>query len=478
MSSAAHAQTASLHAATGSGIVPAAVLTTTLLLPIALYIGNVAPLGRLLYPTCNVALAGYLFARRSPWYTGHCLLVFCFVSLARRLIDAQAGWDPANPVLLTPYLCCAFTAISFVSYWYRPQPRYIGPVLVILCCIAYGLLLAIVHERTVAGLADLLKWSVGPLFAVHVLANREQLPQVRRILEAGLVYAGAAIAGYGIYQYISPPSWDVDWVNGVLDLGMTSVGQPEPFSLRVFSTLNSPGSLGAILSAAIIVAGKRSLPIAIPTISLMVVALALCQYRAIWAATVLAVLMIVVSRPSVLNPANILAVLAMGAALSSTALIPAMREAVLQRASSLAALEGDESLEDRLTQYRGLAHDEGLIAGVGLGRNGAVRQLDGLPPVVIDSGLIDIWESMGVVLGTVFLGAIGCLLARLFTDRSMQPYDIAFDRAIAVATFAQLPMGSVHIGELGFCGWLFLALGIAGLTPAAATKYQSVVIST
>ena len=478
MSSAAHAQTASLNDTIGSGAVSVAVLTAALLLPIALYIGNVAPLGRLLYPTCNVALAGYLFARRSPWYTGHCLLVFCFVSLARRLIDAQAGWDPANPVLLTPYLCCAFTAISFVSYWYRPQPRFIGPVLVILCCIAYGLLLAIVHERTVAGLADLLKWSVGPLFAVHVLANREQLPQVRRILEAGLVYAGAAIAGYGIYQYISPPSWDVDWVNGVLDLGMTSVGQPEPFSLRVFSTLNSPGSLGAILSTAIIVAGKRSLPIAIPTISLMVVALALCQYRAIWAATVLAVLMIVVSRPSVLNPANILAVLAMGAALSSTALIPAMREAVLQRASSLTALQGDESLEDRLTQYRGLAHDEGLIAGVGLGRNGAVRQLDGLPPVVIDSGLIDIWESMGVVLGTVFLGAIGCLLAPLFIGRSMQPYDIAFDRAIAVATFAQLPMGSVHIGELGFCGWLFLALGIAGLTPAAATKYQSVVSST
>jgi hypothetical protein len=478
MTSAAHAQTVNSDAATGSLSAPVAVVAISLVLPIALYLGNVAPVGRLLYPACNVALAGYLFARRSPWYTGHCLLVFCFVSLARRLIDSQAGWDPANPVLLTPYLCCAFTAISFVSYWYRSQPRYIGPVLVILCCTLYGLALAIVHERTVAGLADLLKWSVGPLFAVHVLANRDQLPHVRRILEAGLVYAGTAIAAYGIYQYISPPPWDVEWVNGVLDLGMTSVGLPEPFSLRVFSTLNSPGSLGAILSAGIIVAGKRSLPIAIPTISLMVVGLALCQYRAIWAATALAVLMIVVSRPTVLKPANILAVLAVGAALSSTALIPAMREALVQRASSLTALEGDESLEDRLTQYRRLAHDEELVVGVGLGQNGTVRKLDGLPPVVIDSGLIDIWQSMGVVLGTLFLAAILTLIVPLFTEESKQPYHLAFDRAITVATFAQLPMGSVHIGELGFCGWLFLALGIAGLTPAAAIKYPSVVSST
>lgn len=478
MTLAAHAQTVRSDAATGALIAPTAVVTISLLLPLVLYVGNVAPVGRLLYPACNVALAGYLFARRSPWYAGHCLLVFCFVSLARRLIDSQAGWDPANPVLLTPYLCCAFAAVSFVSYWYRSHPRYIGPVLVILGCTLYALVLAIVHERTVAGFADLLKWSVGPLFAVHILAHRDQLAQVRRILEAGLVCAGTAIAAYGIYQYISPPSWDVDWVTGVQDLGMTSVGQPEPYSLRVFSTLNSPGSLGAILSAAIIVAGKRSLPVAIPTISLMVVGLALCQYRAIWAATLLGVLMIVAARPKVLKPANILAVLAVSATLSSTALIPAMREALVQRASSLTALEGDESLEDRLTQYRRLAHDEELVVGVGLGQNGTVRKLDGLPPVVIDSGLIDIWQSMGVILGTVFLAAILTLVVPLFTERSTQPYHLAFDRAITVATFAQLPMGSVHIGELGFCGWLFLALGIAGLAPAAAIKHPAVVSST
>jgi len=97
---------------------------------------------------------------------------------------------------------------------------------------------------------------------------------------------------------------------------------------------------------------------------------------------------------------------------------------------------------------------------------------------VIDSGLIDIWQSMGVVLGTLFLAAILTLVASLFTERSKQPCHLAFDRAITVATFAQLPMGSVHIGELGFCGWLFLALGLAGLTPASTIKYPSMVSST
>jgi hypothetical protein len=263
-----------------------------------------------------------------------------------------------------------------------------------------------------------------------------------------------------------------------LDLGMTSVGQPEPYALRVFSTMNSPGSLGAIMSAGIVVASKRRLPVAIPAVSLMVVALALCQYRAIWAASALAVALIVIARPAVLNPANLLAVLAVGAALCSTALLPAMREAVQQRAASLTALQGDESLEDRLNQYRGLAHDDELIAGLGFGQNGAVRKLDGLPPVVIDSGLIEIWRSMGVIAGTLFLCAIVWLCAMLFIERSTDEYHVSFDRAIAVATFAQLPMGSVHIGELGFCAWLFLGLGIAGLAPMAAIKYPSMVNST
>src|SRR5262245_39304750 len=92
------------------------VILAALVLPILSYVANLAAYERLLYPASNLALAIYLFARRSPWYTGHTVLIFCFVSLVRRLVDAQAGWDAQNPILLTPYLCGMVAGIEFLNY--------------------------------------------------------------------------------------------------------------------------------------------------------------------------------------------------------------------------------------------------------------------------------------------------------------------------------------------------------------------------
>ena len=170
----------------GEGI---AVLLVVLVLPVGLYLGGVAPQARLLYPVLNLIVAAYLYERRSPWYAAHCLLIFCCVSLVRRLIDSQAGFDPSNPVLLTPYLCCLLTAGAFIEYWSRRQPRGLAPFLVLFACIAYGTALAMLDGRIRSSLVDVLKWSVGPLFAVYLLQNRDRIvrntPRLRALRDRG-----------------------------------------------------------------------------------------------------------------------------------------------------------------------------------------------------------------------------------------------------------------------------------------------------
>ena len=101
---------------------PMAVIACVLVLPLALYAAGLGAVGRVAYPLLNLMLAGSLSMRRSPWFAAHCLLVFCCVSLVRRLVDEQAGFDPANPVLLTPYLCCAWSALRCLEYWAQPAP--------------------------------------------------------------------------------------------------------------------------------------------------------------------------------------------------------------------------------------------------------------------------------------------------------------------------------------------------------------------
>jgi len=45
-------------------------------------------------------------------------------------------------------------------------------------------------------------------------------------------------------------------------------------------------------------------------------------------------------------------------------------------------------------------------------------------------------------------------------------HDVDFDRALVVATFVQLPMGSVQVGEIGFCAWMYIGFGLATLAAA------------
>jgi hypothetical protein len=438
-----------------------AVIVTVLVAPIALYVGDFARYGRLLYPATNFALAGVLFAKRSPWYPAHCVLVFCFVSLVRRLVDEQAGWDASNPVLLTPYLCASLAGLSFVGYWARRQPRHLGPFLVLALCVAWGTALAILHERFFGALVDALKWSVGPLFAVYLLGNRDRLAQVREVVEPCLIWAGAAMAVYGIAQFIDPPIWDANWMRNVEELGLTSIGQPEPFEVRVFSTMNSPGSLGAVLLAATVIALKRGALTTALAVPLMIVGLALCQYRQMWAATVFAVALVLISSRSAIPQRNLLVLLAAVCVLLSSAAAPRIREAITQRATTLATLKQDESLESRLDQYAAFARLDNLIEGEGLAINGASRRLDKQEPVAFDGGLIEVWRSMGIIMGTVFLATLITLVASLFVGSPVLVNAPLFDRAIALATFAQIPMGAVHVGELGFWAWMFLGMGLA-----------------
>jgi hypothetical protein len=443
-------------------------VAVVLLLPILLYLVNLAPYERLLYPASNLAVALYLFSRRSPWYAGHLILIFCFVSLVRRLVDAQAGWDAQSPVLLTPYVCGSLAAIDFLNYWLRRQPRNIGPFLLILLAIAYGVVLAMAHGRVLAALVDLLKWGLGPTFAVYILAQGSGQAKIRTVVENCLVWAGTAMAIYGICQFIQPTSWDSLWAYSVIDSGMESLGHPSPFEMRAFSTMNSPGSFGAIMCCGIILALKRRIAIALPAATLMAIGLAIAQYRAVWAATAIGIALIIFARPGALRPSNLLAAGVVVLALCSSTLVPGVRQAIIQRAATLNNISTDVSFEDRLSQYQRLSSDGELLIGNGLGLNGSARKMDDLPRLVIDGGLIEILRSLGTIVGAAYLLAIGILVVRMFRRNPAVAHDVDFDRALVVATFVQLPMGSVQVGEIGFCAWMYIGFALAALSSVPA----------
>ena len=179
-----------------------------LLLPVAFFLVGLGPLNRMLYPGSAIVAAAYLYAKRSPWYVGFCIWLFFATPLVRRLTDFQAGWDPNDPVQLAPYLACLLATLSFLPAALRGRNGFMAPFVTILACVAYGLVLAIVEGRVLSGLLDALRWSVGPLFAVHLLCHARMQPSLHRVVVASFLTALPLMALYGVAQSVAPTGWE------------------------------------------------------------------------------------------------------------------------------------------------------------------------------------------------------------------------------------------------------------------------------
>jgi hypothetical protein len=439
-------------------------LAVAVLLPVALFLAGLGPLNRALYPATAFAAAAYLYVKRSPWYVGLCIWLFCATPLVRRLTDFQAGWDPTNPVLLAPYLACLLAALSFLPYALRDRPTFVAPFVAMLACVGYGLTLAVVEGRTASGLVDALRWSAGPLCAVHLLRHADRQPALHRVVVTSFLVALPPMAVYGVVQFMTPAAWDRAWMSDVVSLGLVSIGQPAPFEVRVFGTMNSPASFAAVLTVGLIASLGRPLGWALPALLVMGLALGLTQYRAGWGGTLIGVACLALAGSAKeklrVALASVLLVLSTGL----LAAVPEVNRTIAERFDTLTRLSSDESGEERLQEYgRFFSQTEGLILGQGLAVSGATRRLDGQAVAVIDGGLTEPFLALGVFGGTIFLAGVAGAFGATFSWGSRACGHMPLYRAIAVANLVQLPFGRVLIGEHGFGMWLFIGLALAAI---------------
>lgn len=439
--------------------------SVALFLPIVLCSAHLASVARIAYPASAFLLAGYLHHKRSPWYAGFVIWLFCAAPLIRRLVDEQAGFDASSPVLLAPYVACAFAGLALIDFIGRRPIVEARPFLSVILCIGYGLILAFANGRFLSGLVDAMKWSAGPLFALYMLSSSDRAQTLHRTVCLALLIALPLMSIYGVAQYFAPAKWDADWVSNIqlVDPGLVSMGNPLPYELRVFSTMNSPGSFAALVSVGILVALQRRAVLSLPLVAVMALALLLTQYRAVWGGTMLGILCLAFAGSAGLRLRIVVSFLAVLLLMTSSALVPQLRQAIAQRVDTITHLQSDRSGEDRMHQYdEFLSDDSGdMLVGAGLAIDGASRLLDGKTTAVIDSGIILVFTALGIAIGTVLLLALASSVAISFSRYAGHSPSIVGYRAVAIASFCQLPFGAVFVGESGFCVWLFLGLAAA-----------------
>jgi hypothetical protein len=94
--------------------------------------------------------------------------------------------------------------------------------------------------------------------------------------------------------------------------------------------------------------------------------------------------------------------------------------------------------------------------------------MDGQEATVIDSGIVHVYTSLGIIGGTVFFLSFGLLVAQTFRATGMPHMHLY--RAVAVGTFLQLPFGSVHVGETGFGAWICVGLALTSTVASPAAE--------
>jgi hypothetical protein len=411
------------------------------------------------FPAAIALLAAVLAARKPARYLQLLIWTFLLAPGLRHYVEWHLGYSQSDPIMLAPYLAVLAATPTVVLHLLTLR-RYAVPGLILVGLVTFGIGLTLatgdLHNALVTGL----RWLSPVWVAFYILAHARQLPAMRTAVLAAFAVAVPVAAIYGIVQFTIVEPWDAAFMRAAPYSEVASFGYPWPFGVRVFGTMNSPGSLAAMLATGILLLLPRARRFAWIGILAGFMTLFLTTQRAAEGGFVIGTLVAaLVTRERRLRRGLGRMAVALIIAGGVLLLIPETGAKLERTFNSVANIEHDDSAQERSAQYANflpMLATEMLGRGIGWADNPVYQNGE---PASLDSGFIDTMVALGVPGGLLFLVTIGALTARglRIAGRSGDP-GAAMEAAAAVFGLAQLPMGSQHTGEHGV--FLFLALGL------------------
>jgi len=414
---------------------------------------------RTIFPWLAAILGVALFLRARDVYVDFVLWCWFLSPFLRRVMDYQAGWKDPSIVVLTPYMVALIAPLCGLKSLTNKPLNSILPFVVALCAIAYGTSMGILFQPATAMVASLIGWATPVLFAWWY-ASSESRDQdlVEHSTERTFMYGLLVMGAYGFYQFIHVPAWDANWL---VQLGsaaeVASMGTPEPYQLRVFSTLNSAGVLALIASAGLLlISTKKSWLAAVATV-FGLGCLILPQGRSAWLCFAVGLLLLLFKAGK--RAIRTLAIGGIAAVIFCPFLLRGPGgEAIQSRFSSVGSLKTDESANER---ERGFSDAIDLLvehpAGLGIGVREDLIANDGSYSLH-DNGFVEALLTLGVGGGGAYLAGLGVLAFGWVAAKEIGANVHMLGGVIALALLSQVPFGSVFLGPAGFFLWLFAAI--------------------
>jgi putative inorganic carbon (hco3(-)) transporter len=437
-------------------------------------VGLILPSG-LVQTTITLAVivpAVALALAESPALVSYVVGVWAFAPGLRRYLDYQTGsFQAVSLISALPLLVSLTFLIAIAKRPIVQASRVYGSLLVFSVILLSSFVYGIIHNGS-AALYDFLSYLAPLLSVLYFAARRPSESQCDAIIRQ-VVMVGIVVSFYGWYQYIFMDPWDKLWMTH--SGGMPSIGEPRPFEVRVFSTLNSPGSLSSFLCLTVVLSildrRWRGL-LGLPGTLMLVSCFGLTMVRSEWFVGGLMILAYIIATPSKARVRFLIRILAFVAVVG--ALVPFIpgSSKIVQRVMTINALGSDHSLRARAAFSAGIASQVAVKPfGLGLGSTGVGTRLStgngNLGELAIfDNGYLSLVFTFGVIgAGAIVIIIIGFAIMSLTSAGHLGSAGrfARLGHASMIGGLGLLPFSNCFTGIIGLCVWLPVGMWVGCL---------------
>lgn len=417
---------------------------------------------RLLFPVISFLLGLFLFKRYPIHYVGFAWSVWIFTPFLARIADFQSAWDPQRTMLVTPFLVCAISGATLFKNIGRAVHTGAISFALVLMGLAYGTLIGLSVTSPVNVVRALMDWLVPVMFGFHFFWNWRDYPKysiaIRKTFTVGVLITGV----YGIFQYMIAPEWDCQWL---IDSGMTaSMGKPEPFGIRVWSTMHSAASFGSFLMAGLLLLLSDRSALKLPATIAGYLSFLLSLVRSSWGGWIIGFVSIILSVSPKVRTRLISFVLIAGMCIVPLSLMEPFSDTISGRISSISNLDEDTSFNVRTEDGAGfILKALSNPLGQGLGNVWMINSEGKLSQIITDSGIADIFFTLGW-LGSIpyILGISMMMIKAMNSPNATQDTFINASRSISLSLLLQVIFANALLGVGGMLIWTFLGISLAG----------------
>jgi hypothetical protein len=423
----------------------------------------------LAFPVLSIAVGFWLYFKSPAKYVGYMWWLWFLSPEVRRLADWSKGsFTPTSLIQVAPLAVTMISGLSLIRFYPVLAQRRGLPVLLVLAGLGYAFMVGVVSSGPLAALYDLANWVYPILIGFHIMAHSRQYPDYRETIVNTFIWGMLLMGGYGLVQFFIMPQWDALWMLGSQ---MNSQGDPVPFGVRVFSTMNSSGPFALAMMGAMVYVMAANHRVRWVAGALGFLSFCLSLVRSTWGGWVIAMLIqLVKSNNKVRIRIVASAVLLTGLCVPLLAVGP-VAERMQARLDTIINLHDDQSYAARNEFYATFAKTAFTdVTGEGLGATGTSTKLSNDGGQLgqygnFDSGVMNIPFVLGWPGTLLYMSGVIWLLARALRA-SFQLRDDKFASAslsLALAIFAMLVFTNSLVGT----GGLLLFMGVFSIISAA-----------